>query len=71
MKEQYAPGIGWGDVKKELFHVINRELEEPRKKYEMYMDEPHLLQEAMEKGVERAREIAKVSLAEIKKRIGC
>ncbi len=71
MKEQYATGIGWGDVKKELFHVINRELEEPRKKYKMYMDEPHLLQEAIEKGAERARGIAKVNLAEIKKRIGC
>ncbi|SFC77004.1 tryptophanyl-tRNA synthetase [Bacillus sp. 491mf] len=71
MKEKYATGIGWGDVKKELFHVINRELEEPRKKYKMYMDKPHLLQEAMEKGVERAREIAKGNLAEIKKRIGC
>ncbi|MGG2014908.1 tryptophan--tRNA ligase [Bacillus sp. S10(2024)] len=71
MKEQYATGIGWGDVKKELFRVINRELEEPRKKYKMYMAEPHLLQEAMEKGVERAREIARVNLTEIKKRIGC
>ncbi len=71
MKGQYATGIGWGDVKKELFHVINRELEEPRKKYEMYMNEPHLLQEAMEKGVERVRGIARVNLAEIKKRIGC
>lgn len=71
MKEQYATGIGWGDVKKELLRVINRELEEPRKKYEMYMNEPHLLQEAIKKGAERAREIAKKNLAEIKKRIGC
>ncbi|MEI4802581.1 tryptophan--tRNA ligase [Bacillus sp. FJAT-51639] len=71
MKERYATGIGWGDVKKELFRVINRELEEPRKKYEMYMNEPHLVQEAIEKGAERARGIAKVNLAEIKKRIGC
>ncbi|MDC2864106.1 tryptophan--tRNA ligase [Bacillus sp. BP-3] len=71
MKERYATGIGWGDVKKELFRVINRELEEPRKKYEMYMNEPHLLQEAIEKGAERARKIARVNLAEIKKQIGC
>ncbi|MCM3737819.1 tryptophan--tRNA ligase [Bacillus cytotoxicus] len=71
MKNKYATGIGWGDVKKELFRVINRELEEPRKKYELYMNEPRLLQEALEKGVERARKIARVNLAEIKKRIGC
>ncbi|HDX9579260.1 TPA: tryptophan--tRNA ligase [Bacillus pseudomycoides] len=71
MKDKYATGIGWGDVKKELFRVINRELEEPRKKYELYMNKSRLLQEALEKGVERAREIARVNLAEIKKRIGC
>ncbi|MDM5155515.1 tryptophan--tRNA ligase [Bacillus sp. DX1.1] len=70
MREQYAIGIGWGDVKKELFRVVNRELEEPREKYERYMDEPHLLYEALESGAERAREIAKMNLAEIKKRIG-
>ncbi|MCI0765470.1 tryptophan--tRNA ligase [Bacillus sp. TL12] len=70
LREQYRTGIGWGDVKKELFRVVNRELEEPREKYEGYMNEPHLLYEALEKGAERAREIAKVNLAEIKKRIG-
>lgn len=59
-----------GEVKKELFYVVNRELEEPREKYERYMNEPHLLYEALEKGAKRAREIAKVNLAEIKKRIG-
>lgn len=32
----------------------------------MYMNEPNLLYEALEKGAERAREIAKVNLAEIK-----
>lgn len=70
MQERYREGIGWGEVKKELFSVINRELEEPREKYERYMNEPHLLYEALEKGGKRARKIAKVNLAEIKKRIG-
>lgn len=70
LREQYRTGIGWGEVKKELFRVVNRELEEPREKYERYMNEPHLLYEALEKGAKRVREIAKVNLAEIKKRIG-
>ncbi|PGC24665.1 tryptophan--tRNA ligase [Bacillus pseudomycoides] len=70
MQERYKEGIGWGEVKKELFRVVNRELEEPREKYERYMKEPHLLYEALEKGAKRAREIAKVNLVEIKKRVG-
>ncbi|PGM90839.1 tryptophan--tRNA ligase [Bacillus cereus] len=70
MREKYETGIGWGDVKKELFRVVDRELAGPREKYATYMNEPHLLYEALERGAERAREIAKVNLAEIKKRIG-
>lgn len=34
------------------------------------MNDPHLLYEALEKGAERARAIAKVNLVEIKKQIG-
>lgn len=70
MREKYETGIGWGDVKKELFRVVDRELAGPREKYAMYMNEPNLLYEALEKGAERARTIAKVNLTEIKKRIG-
>ena len=32
----------------------------------MYMNEPNLLYEALEKGAERARKIAKINLVEIK-----
>lgn len=59
-----------GRCKKELFRVVDRELAGPREKYAMYMNEPDLLYEALENGAEKARAIAKVNLAEIKKRIG-
>lgn len=59
-----------GRCEKELFRVVDRELAGPREKYAMYMNEPNLLYEALEKGAERARTIAKVNLTEIKKRIG-
>ncbi|WP_230322497.1 MULTISPECIES: hypothetical protein [Bacillus] len=39
-------------------------------KFKFYMNAPSLLYEALEKGANRAREIAKLNLAEIKKRIG-
>ena len=59
-----------GRCEKELFRVVDRELAGPREKYAMYMNEPNLLYEALEKGAEKARAIAKVNLTEIKKRIG-
>lgn len=59
-----------GRCEKELFRVVNRELSGPRGKYGNYMNDPHLLYEALEKGAERARAIAKVNLVEIKKQIG-
>lgn len=59
-----------GRCEKELFRVVDRELAGPREKYTMYMNEPNLLYEALEKGAKQAREIAKANLAEIKKRIG-
>ena len=58
-----------GRCEKELFRVVDRELAGPREKYAMYMNEPNLLYEALEKGAEKARAIAKVNLTEIKKRI--
>ena len=55
-----------GRCEKELFRVVDRELAGPREKYAMYMNEPDLLYEALENGLEKARAIAKVNLAEIK-----
>lgn len=49
-----------------MFRVVDRELAGPREKYAMYMNEPNLLYEALEKGAERAREIAKANLVGIK-----
>lgn len=62
------PGLV-GGCEKELFRIVDRELADSREKYVKYMNEPHLLYEALEKGAEKARAIAKVNLAEIKKRI--
>ena len=53
MREKYETGIGWGDVKRVVSRCRPR-ISRPREKYAMYMNEPNLLYEALEKG--RARE---------------
>ena len=55
-----------GRCEKELFRVVDRGLAVPREKYTMYMNEPNLLYEALEKGAKQAREIAKANLVGIK-----
>jgi tryptophanyl-tRNA synthetase len=70
MRKQYKEGIGWGEVKKELFRVINNVLEEPREKYKELMASPEKIDKILRYGAEKAREITKPFLKEIKNKIG-
>ncbi|KIQ93140.1 Tryptophan--tRNA ligase [Anoxybacillus thermarum] len=71
MKEKFINGIPWGEVKKELFEVINSFLETPRKKYNYLMNNRHLIDEILEEGAKKAQEICIPNLNKIKEKIGC
>ncbi|MCF2648089.1 tryptophan--tRNA ligase [Niallia circulans] len=70
MRQRYENGVGWGEVKKELFQVMNRFLEEPRKKYKELMDNPEKIDELLRKGAEKARARTLPFLQEVRKQIG-
>ncbi len=70
MRKKYESGIGWGEVKKELFAVMNRFLEEPRKKYQELMANPEKIDLILQKGAEKARARTLPFLQEVRKRIG-
>jgi tryptophanyl-tRNA synthetase len=70
MREQYFSGIRWGEVKKELFVVMNRFIEEPRLKYKELMASPEKLDEILLDGDNKAREMAVPFLKEVKRKIG-
>ncbi|MFD3450084.1 tryptophan--tRNA ligase [Microbacteriaceae bacterium 4G12] len=70
MRRKYKEGIGWGTVKQEVFEVINRELEKPRERYQMYMENKMLIDEILQKGAKQARQQANIHLQQIKKSIG-
>jgi tryptophanyl-tRNA synthetase len=70
MRKQYLSGIGWGEVKKELFVVMNRFIEEPRLKYKELMASPEKLDEILLDGAEKARKMAVPFLKEVKRKIG-
>jgi tryptophanyl-tRNA synthetase len=71
MREEYVKGIGWGQVKKEVFEVINRELREPRQKYYDLLDNKEEIDRILIRGAEQAKQKAAAQLKKIKEMIGC
>ncbi|MBI3442049.1 MAG: tryptophan--tRNA ligase [Proteobacteria bacterium] len=55
--------IGYGDAKKNLFIVLEREFEKPTQIYTEYMAKPALLDELLAAGAEKARQIARQTLS--------
>ncbi|MBW8351057.1 tryptophan--tRNA ligase [Bacillus sp. IITD106] len=70
LRTHYENGIGWGEVKQELFRVMNRFLEQPREKYNELMAAPEVLDDILLKGAEKARLVAVPFLKEIRKKVG-
>jgi tryptophanyl-tRNA synthetase len=70
MRERYAQGIGWGEMKQILFETINTVLAEPRRHYEELIADPGYIEETLKKGARRAREYSVPFLAEIREAVG-
>ena len=70
IRERYAQGIGWGEMKQILFETINAVLAEPRNRYEELIADPGYIEKTLKKGAQRAREYSVPFLAEIRKAVG-
>lgn len=70
MRQQFAEGIAWGQAKKELFGLINEEIAEARERYFELMDNPQVIEAALQKGAGRARAHATRALAKIREAVG-
>jgi tryptophanyl-tRNA synthetase len=70
MRQRYAEGIGWGEMKQILFETINAVLEVPRRRYEDLIADPGYIEAELKKGAARAREYSLPFLAEIRKAVG-
>ena len=56
MREAFAEGIAWGEAKKQLFELINGQLEEPREKYLELIANPSRVESVLQEGAEKARQ---------------
>ena len=70
MKEKFAKGISWGEVKAATFEVANNYLKDMREKYNFYMSHPEEVERILQEGSKKAREIAANILKKVREKIG-
>lgn len=70
MRQCFARGIGWGEVKQELFELVNAQLAEPRQKYAELIQNPKYIQKVLTKGAEKARVHSRPFLDKIRAAVG-
>lgn len=71
MEDKYrAGGYGYGHAKLELLRIILEKFEEPRKRYDHYMNNKDLLDLELEKGAAKAKLVAAGVLGRVRKSLG-
>jgi tryptophanyl-tRNA synthetase len=70
VRERYAAGIGWGEMKQLLFERIDAEIAPARAEYERLIAAPREVEELLFAGAERARELSRPFLAQVRERVG-
>jgi tryptophanyl-tRNA synthetase len=70
VEKKYAEGIAWGEMKQHLFEYINEHIKPARREYQRLIDNPDVVEEALQKGARRAREVSVPYLREILHAVG-
>lgn len=70
MRDRYADGIGWGEMKAFLFEYLNEHLQAPREQYQQLLADPAELDRLLTAGAQKARAIATPLLSKIRKKVG-
>jgi len=70
MRQAFADGIAWGEVKQQLFELVNAELAAPRKRFEALMNNPHEVERELQLGAERARALSRPFIERLRDAVG-
>jgi tryptophanyl-tRNA synthetase len=70
MRQAFAEGIAWGEVKQQLFELVNAELEAPRERYEALINDPARVEQELQRGAERARALSQALIARLREAVG-
>ncbi|MBE0468555.1 MAG: tryptophan--tRNA ligase [Methyloprofundus sp.] len=70
IRQRYAEGIAWGEMKKVLFEKINSHIAPARDRYQALIQEPAHIEQQLQEGAEKARAISAPFLLELRKAVG-
>jgi tryptophanyl-tRNA synthetase len=71
MSANYLAGnYGYGHAKQELFELIVKKFEEPREKFDYYMNHLNEVDEALALGAEKAKKVADGVLERVREKLG-
>jgi tryptophanyl-tRNA synthetase len=70
LRQRYAEGIAWGEMKQMLFEYLNARLSEPRQRYLELMQAPERIEQILKRGAVRAREYSAPFLQELRRAVG-
>ena len=70
LKEKIEKGIGWGQVKQELFQLLDQKFQSQRKMYQDFLDSKDKVERILKEGAGQARPFAVEMLKKVRKTIG-
>ncbi len=70
MRARFAQGVGWGQLKEDLFGYLDAQLCAPRAEYARLLAAPDHVEAVLRQGAERARGLAEPFLREIRRAVG-
>ncbi|MCC8991700.1 MAG: tryptophan--tRNA ligase, partial [Streptococcus sp.] len=70
IRQRYAQGIGWGEMKQILFELLNVHLTEPRQRYQELLQAPDHIEQILKRGAVRAREYSAPFLQQLRRAVG-
>jgi tryptophanyl-tRNA synthetase len=70
MRQRYADGIAWGEMKKHLFEYINEQIAPARERYDALIQAPDHIEQELLAGAEKARAVSVPFLQELRKAVG-
>ncbi|MDD5272731.1 MAG: tryptophan--tRNA ligase [Methylovulum sp.] len=70
IRQRYAEGIGWGEMKQVLFEHINDHVTPARERYEALLQAPEHIEEQLQEGAQKARDISVPFMQTLRKAVG-
>jgi len=70
IRQRYAEGISWGEMKQVLFEHINNHITPARERYEALLQAPEHIEEQLQEGAQKARDISVPFMQKLRKAVG-